>query len=389
MRRPWAPIVVVAVLLLASMPLATVWNMVLLPQSPWRADIRPLVGVTSPGPAVNWTFRDFVDGKLRDAVRLAVTDSVAWRSLLIRLNNQLQFTLFSKSSNPGIFIGAGSSLHGINNIKEYCLRDFAVFRPIALTRVAMLKAIQDKVESQGRRFLYLITPNKSAAHPSEFLGLYDCRASAAEREAFLDRYIDLLRSAEIKYLDIASRIHGELAARERSLFPRGGVHWNELGSALAGRDLVSRLGQMTGQELPEVSWTTSWDHQPTGNDRDLLELLNLLFPADKYLVPHLTYVRDETRPCTRPMRAAVVGGSFVWPLMAHMQRTGCITSDFFFYLVISQTRYSAASAAGENVAKVDHRAIEEADVVVLEENEQNLGKSNHAPALARTLKVDD
>ncbi len=66
------------------------------------------------------------------------------------------------------------------------------------------------------------------------------------------------------------------------LFPRGGIHWNLLGAALALRDITHMGGEAPG--LAHRRFAFDWrEHDlAKGTDKDLLDLLNLFWPPERY-----------------------------------------------------------------------------------------------------------
>ena len=102
--------------------------------------------------------------------------------------------------------------------------------------------MQDYFESRGKVFLYVITPSKVAQSPQYIPDGYTCPAAAKDRSDKLLVYDDILDRHGVHFVDTASDL---AAAREEygiSMFPRGGIHWNSLATAL-GTQKVDRGGE--------------------------------------------------------------------------------------------------------------------------------------------------
>ena len=109
---------------------------------------------------------------------------------------------------------------------------------------------------RGGVFVYVLSPSKAAHLPEHFLGRVSCPSSQAARAQLVPQYIGALRDAGIHVLDAATLIHGLKGHYEVDLFPQGGVHWNDLGGALAVSALVKEINALAGRELvPPFSYT--------------------------------------------------------------------------------------------------------------------------------------
>ena len=376
------------VAILLVLPLVTVWNLVVGAMEPALfVMLGPsLTGVTRQA-APDWSLSGFLEGRLQAAVTARFLEALPIRPFLVRLNNQLAFSLFGEVSVPGIMIGAKGQLVQMDYVNEYCARQSSFAETRANRMIPVLLDIQSFYRSRGAGFLYVITPSKAAHLPEYFIDRVDCPSTALARAKMIPDYAERLRSAGVSILDAATLIHGMKGRYPVELFPQGGIHWNSLAIALAS---LSMLGAINAQAGSEVLPPFAFDYTmggPTWVDRDLAELINLMFAPVAYLTPKLSY--KPSSPCdSNPARfidAAVVGGSFMIGPAEVLAEIGCMSSlTMYSYLRLEQ-RGGVPFRVLES--RHDLRHLRDVKLLLLEENEASIGDSPHVDAL-HTLLTD-
>jgi hypothetical protein len=157
------------------------------------------------------------------------------------------------------------------------------------------------------------------------------------------------------------------------MFPRGGTHWDALGGALAAQALTG-AADADGGRLTPFSFSVALGWRPTGDDRDLYDMLNLVAPDDRYPVPLLTYHSTPPTPC-RPQRIAQVAGSFVFRLNESLMAVAC-PPEIHLYWYWDQRAFVYPNGSRIKVPMDAERRTEDllrwADLVILEENEATI-----------------
>jgi hypothetical protein len=242
----------------------------------------------------------------------------------IRWKNQFYFSLLHTSGTPSILIGQNGELFGANYIEEYCARDTARLRPEAEAWAKRLAETQSFFEARGKIFLYVNTPSKPAVYPEYLPSGYKCPALEQDRRRKLEVYRSILEHYHIHYVDTATLIAQARRSYPIDLFPRGGIHWNMLGAALAAQAITQAVNQLHGSQLLTpftFSWQTSWE--PKTSDKDLLEIMNLRWPDERYPVPVPSIESVASRGPCRPVRISEVGGSFLFTINAVLEEASC------------------------------------------------------------------
>lgn len=364
-----------------AMPMWTLWNLAVPSQA---VRIGPaLVGVTQKVP-FNLSLRGFLDGALQKAAVLRVADAMPLRRTLIRLNNQIAYSLFGEITAPGILIGRDGELVQRSYLEEYCSRTIGQADAMADAAIPLLRDVQAYYRDRGKLFLYIVTPSKVADMPDKFTHLIACPSSPQARAELVPAYVARLRAAGIDVLDLATSTHA-VQSDATPPFPRGGIHWNELAMARGSQQIVDTINTRAGRELlTPFSFTVTVSSPAEGRDRDLAELANLLVAPIDYPTPKLTFSHPPCagREATR-VDAALVGTSFIDPVSEVLTEQACLTRlGQYFYFKLGRSR---GGVRQDHLSEAELREVRDVDVMLLEENESLIGRQQYLSLLHQIL----
>lgn len=381
-------IAVVAISLLLALPIATAWNLVARSYAP-KLEIRlgrDLRGVVEPPKPFQWSWQAFANGDNQRAMAYEVTQAIPLRRMLVRVNNQIRYKLFGAFGAPGILRGENDQLIEKAYLDEYCARDLAKMEAPARLWASQLKELQDSLQSRGHTFVYLITPSKVAHFPEAFVNRFPCTSTPRDRLGKVPAFVAMLKAAGVNVVDAATLTHSLKGKYEFGMFPNGGVHWNQLAVAFAANALIEEINRQRAMKIAPLQWTYTVSTNATGEDRDLLDLLNILLPRPDYTVPIVRYAPRECVSETR-LDVAVIGGSFIHTLSETLARAACLHGlKSYNYLYHGQRGGPGYKVLKGRMTRDDIAPIGNADIVVLEENESIFPQSiGHATELYKIL----
>ncbi len=167
----------------------------------------------------------------------------------ISWKNQIYFSLLGTIGSSNVVIGKEQQLFEVGYLNEYCSRDLEKLHEQDEAWAPRIRQVQDYFESRGKVFLYIITPSKVAQNPQYIPDGYTCPAAAKDRSDKLLVYDDILDRHGVHFIDTASDL---AAAREEygiSMFPRGGIHWNSLATALGTQKVIAAVNAQRPEPL--------------------------------------------------------------------------------------------------------------------------------------------
>lgn len=178
-------------------------------------------------------------------------DRFAYRRGLIKMKSWVDYNIFKTSPSPKVHLGTDGWLYYHRSTEDYfkvagCMPDERKLMERTAKQIHLLERI---VEASGRRFLFIVAPDKTTIYPEYF---------GAERPTLRcsKNHYDLLMYYIQKYpVKNFLRIDEDLLAAKgvRQVYYKTDTHWNLYGSFIASSSIIRHLTPLTWREyLPEV-----------------------------------------------------------------------------------------------------------------------------------------
>ncbi len=384
LKLAYAPVAIGALLLFVPWFFFT-WNITVaevFPKVRFRTN-KTLAGVIrDAGP--EFSFANLASYKYQTYVSREIGEMSPVYKPAIRWKNQLYYSAFGMSGMPGVVVGRGEQLYQPEYLQEFCARDSASFIPKATAWAAKIRTMQDFFEARGKIFLYVITPSKPAVYPWVVPAGYSCPATERDRRDKLPIWNGILERAGVHSVDTASLIAHARDHYPISMFPRGGVHWNRLAASLAAQAVTDAVNRLHGSQLLTpftISWTRSFT--PEQSDRDVLDILNLMYPDKHYEVPVVT-IHSHPPPVCHPTRITEVAGSFLFLLDDALEQAACPPRiSNWFYWSLKHFVFPGGTTHPLPVDAAERRdaLLTDLDVMIYEENEAVTPEAEHGKRL--------
>jgi hypothetical protein len=348
----------------------------------------PLSGVVEAPLPPRPSFAAIRNGEFQKAVAARIANAIPLRIPLIRFNNEIRYSLLDTPTVTTIRKYDRNELFEIGYVSVYCSHRDGDADAYAVNRLPRILELQRLVRARGARFLYLITPSKAAHLPDDFVHRIACPNAVFSR-GLTTQYARRLREGGVAVLDLATLVHDLKQRYGRDMFPRGGIHWNSLAVAHAGRAVVDALNAETGAEtLQPFAFTYHLSNALVPRDHDLEELMNLMIDHIKDQEPRVDFTAAggcDQHPAHN-LAAAIVGGSFVTQLAEVLTEQGCLVQlEHYFYMHTAQFRFLPYRAIKINLTDADFAPLRTVDILLVEENEALVGGTEHFDLLYNTL----
>jgi alginate O-acetyltransferase complex protein AlgJ len=221
--------------------------------------------------------------------------------------------------------------------------------------------------------------------PEYFVDRVPCPSTADARAQLVPDYVGALKQSGINVVDTASLIHSVRGKYPFDLFPQGGVHWNDVGGALAVSAVVEEINRLAGREIvPPFKFTYALSSPAGGADRELVDLLNVFFPPLGYQTPKVSF--QPSVPCgeslARQLDMAIVGSSFGHLPARIMVEANCLDQlQFYYYAFLGRFGGIPFHELQRNLTDVDFSRVRKAKVMILEENESFIDRASYVEPL--------
>ena len=267
----------------------------------WPPEL-PLQGAESEVPAPALRAGAWWQGTLQPEIDAWLNRHIGLRGRWVRAANQINYSLFRElpgGEGTKVVLGRAGFLFEKVYVDTYRQ---AGQSPEAKLREASaaVRRLQDRLAADGIAFLLVIAPSKAEIYP-EFLPEEADAAGRSLRRSNYENMIGFLRQDGVNLVD-AHRLFLEWKREEGAplLFAHTGTHWNYYGAARVVEQILCRLRDLTGKDLPALAVVGSeTNRNVVGPDNDLGDLANL-WTRQQLVGPQIHPVREKVPGTYRP-----------------------------------------------------------------------------------------
>jgi len=281
-------------------------------------ELKPLKGAIEHTDAPSFSKESWLDASFQVEFDKYLEHNIGFRNFLVRLNNQLDFSLYKKFNAKGITLGKSGYLYEVYYINAYTGRDFKGEEHI-LDKCEKLKYVQQELQKSGVDLIPIINPGKAFYFPEFIPDKFNATGNEKTNYKTYKRQFD---DMQVEYLDFNRWFKQMKDTVRYPLYPQLGIHWSDYGVALVMDSLIRYIEckrdthmvdlQITGFDFPD-----DLRHA----DYDIADGMNLLckLPYYKMAYPKIKYV--ETPDAYMPV-VLTIGDSYYWHIFGqgHTQR---------------------------------------------------------------------
>jgi hypothetical protein len=304
----------------------------------------------------------------------SVNQKVAFKGIIVKSNNQMDYDLFKESNAGGTRIVIGKD----DWLFQQTAIDFGIYESCSDTNVLKreidtLREFYNKVKPYNKNIVFLGSPNKVDIYPEFVQNKY-----LKHKETGKDMYKFLLESiqtsTDIPCIDGRKFLLDLKDKGVENLFPQGGAHWSVYTSSL----ILEELLQMTGYtDTPIIEYTNTPAHFM---DTDLVDLMNIWTPQ-VFAGPNINYPIDSSSNFKREKKPSIL---FVGDSACHLLAYAAIYSEVFsdvqvvYYNSSIITHYKDRPKSKIKINKQDsniselYKKLLNYDIVVLSMSEQHM-----------------
>lgn len=284
----------------------------------------------------------------------------------IKLNNQLNYSLFTKLSVDQCIIGKDMFLFHSIYVNTYYGRDFIGEEKLR-EYVQKMKFLQDTLQKLNKEFIYIQAPGK-ASHFAEYIP-----DSLKNGSTTVTNYVvlsKLLKEYNINHIDFVPYFFKLKDTSAYPLFTQTGIHWSRYAVSLAMDSINNMVEKQTKADLPDLYW----DHIEVGiakdEDKDIESILNLMWPMSniQYGYPELKFESHENKDTPRVL---MVGDSYLGHLYYRQFYDSYDSSSQFWYYNSSILSYKWRDKIHKQ--QLDQiEAFKNSDVIIVGCTEHNI-----------------
>ena len=226
-----------------------------------------LKGAVEPPPAPKWDWASLRSGATTGAIATWFEARVGLRSFWVRLDNQINYSLFGEITKRGegsrLINGAGDWIYEAQYL-DYAITPGTMAEQEQRNRITRLRRVQDKLARRGIPLLLVIAPSKVEIYPEHIPAkLFKGRSPALTTTNF-ENAQQLLREAGINFIngpELYRRWKREGAA---DLFARSGTHWSYHSATRIWEEIRAVLNPRMRHPIPEIKIPPTAPASPSG-----------------------------------------------------------------------------------------------------------------------------
>lgn len=257
-----------------------------------------------------FTRTGWMDGTFQAAFDTWLEENIGFRNILIRITNQVDFSLFNLVHAEGVVIGKEKQLIEYDYIRAYDGGDFLGEANID-KRIRKLKFLQEYLKAEHDiDFILVFEPGKASFYPEYIPEKYLTRKNPKTNYQY---FVNAANDYNVRFVDLNGWFMNMKGTKKYPLYPRYGTHWSEYGMSFAADSLIKYLESIRQIDMNDV-YIDSLEvelraHEPDYDMGSALNLLCRLPESDSLAYPVWTFEDNPDKP--KPM-VLTIADSYFW-----------------------------------------------------------------------------
>jgi hypothetical protein len=322
--------------------------------------MKELRGQEDPAAFPRFSVKTWFNDQFQVQVNKACDENAGFRPLLIRLKNQLEFTLFNKANAVGVVSGKKRVLFEKDYIRSYTGRDF-LGEYYWNQKFNRLKMVSDTLSKLGVTLAIVLEPGKASYFPEHIPGRFTRFVSDNSNYKSI-----LQKSAEkdIPLLNLNRFFQEKKPVAEFPLFPKGGTHWSTGGMVLAADTLLEFIQDKLKMPVPDlIIDKIFYPDTLRDTDGDVVEILNLLVPPRHFRMGYPEF-RIEAGDSARRPRVLAISDSYFFNILGAKIPARAFGNEAFWYY--NKTIYPDTWSSPTDTSSVNiPETVESMDMVMI------------------------
>jgi hypothetical protein len=320
-------------------------------------------------PDYNWD--EWYSGNYQTAFDTWLEEHIGFRNTLIRITNQIDFSLFQLPHAEGVVFGKENMLFEYDYIRAYAGGDFLGEKNID-KRIRRLKFVQEYLKKElNIDFVLVFEPGKASYYP-EYIP--DSYLQNAQPETNYTCFTETASSYDVRFIDFNQWFKELKPNTAYPLYAQYGTHWSSYGTSFAIDSLVSYMENLRNIDLREVIIDTLYvENKARTPDYDIGNALNLYFRLPEH--EKLAYPEFKFGPSNGKYfpRVLVIADSYYWNIFNTNLPYALFKNQAYWYfgnLVYPETYKNPTFATNLNLQE----EVEKQEIVLLMVTERFLHK---------------
>ena len=290
--------------------------------------LKPLEGIKELAHKPTLNIKNISNGTYQDSLDKYFNQNMGFRPCLIRMLNQINFSLFHITKAPGVVVGKNGMLFIESYINNYIGINF-VGKIKADETIRKIKQLQDSLKKMGTDLIITFAPGK-ASYYKEYIP--DNYLSIKKDTTNYNYYSTGFIKHDINFIDFNHYFRKYETSSMYPIYPEYGAHWTSYGSALAIDSIIKYIEYKRGIDMPDFNFSqVVFRDSLNERDYDIGVLLNLSKTLPHQPMPYPKYKYTDSPNKTKP-DVLIVGDSYWWCMVGEDIPAHIFKNDeYWFY----------------------------------------------------------
>ncbi|MCB2206867.1 MAG: hypothetical protein KQH67_01115 [Bacteroidetes bacterium] len=275
-----------------------------------------------------FTWQSFYNGSFQSAFEAYLEQHIGFHNILVRLKNQLDYSLFKKPNAEGIVIGKNNFIFEYDYIREITGRAYVGYDFID-EKLRRLQYVQQYLKSNyNTDFVIVFIPGKASFYKEYIPAKYFRNVQDSTNYTV---YLYEIKHRGIQYINLNEYFLQIKESAEHPIFPKYGTHWSIYGMSRASHVLIDSMEQIKNKKLNDYNTDSLYfSSTPLRTDYDGGKALNLLLNLSDeiYAYPEYYFGQDSSR--YKP-KVLTIGDSFYWNIFNAGIPKNLFANEAFWY----------------------------------------------------------
>jgi len=237
-------------------------------------------------------------------------DYLGFRNILVRLNNQIQFSFFDKTSVDKTLVGKDGYLFEKTYIKEYYGLNYVGEEKIKKEAIG-LKKIQDYFQKKNIEFIPVILTGKGS-YFSEFI---PDRYNTEKKRTNYQELVNQFTNNDIFFIDLHKYFLELKKDTKYPLYPKTGIHWTQLGATIGIDTILKTVEKRKNIKLLDYDYSDiKYCDTTRYTDNDIGQAMNLIWGPSHYKMAYPDIKFDTTKQHQK-INILMIGDSYCFNIL--------------------------------------------------------------------------
>lgn len=320
-----------------------------------------LYGEFLPVEDMAFSIDQFFKGVYQEKKEEYLKDNIGFKAFLIKVNNQILFSLYNKENTPKGVIGKDGYLYLKSYIDNETGENF-VGQDHIKTITDQIGFLQEYFRRRGILFFTVFLPSK-ASYYSEY---FPDKFKKYPHNNY-EQYISSFNSSGIDYIDL-NRFFLSLKGKEAyPLFLKNGVHWTTYAMLLGVDSVLNYIEDHSKYQLADHIKMGNIEVGPTSepDDNDAEKFFNLLFDLPRENIANIEIKFENDTDFVKP-KTLVVGDSYYFKVFNNKIPKHVFDWGAYWYYNKKARYYVGEKQYIKKVANLDPlHFIHQQDIIIL------------------------